>query len=52
MANMGFPKASKSEHRLDLIYSDLVRKLPLSLGGSNHIVKFVDNYSRFLTLRF
>jgi len=49
MTKMGFPKASKrkSEHPLDLIHSDLMGKLPVSLGGSIYMVTFVDDYSRF-----
>lgn len=49
-----FPKGSEraTTEPLKLVHSDVMGKLPESLGGSCYIVTFVDDYSRHLTVRF
>lgn len=50
----GFPKKSdrKSEKPLELIHSDLVGKLPMSMSKAQYFITFIDDYSRHLSVRF
>lgn len=54
MTKIGFPKASErqSKQPLDLIHSDLMGKLPMSMGKARYILTFIDDYSRHLTVKF
>lgn len=53
-SKISFPKQSehKSSALLQIIHSDLMGKFtPASLGGSHYIMTFIDDYSRFITVK-
>ena len=45
-----FPKHSetKSQHKLELVHSDVIGPMPESIGGAKYAVSFVDDFTHFV----
>ena len=45
-----FPKHSeaKSQHKLELVHSDVIGPMPESIGGAKYAVLFIDDFSHFV----
>ena len=45
-----FPKHSetKSQHKLELVHSDVISPMPESIGGTKYALSFVDDYTHFV----